>query len=266
MSAIGKALFTKFQEWYSPLDEETLHNELAGYRAEAVAHIKENFRTKSEKLDLCSFGLSSLPKCLGRFSHLREIDLNGNQFREFPPEITPLRNLKVLKLSENRLYGFPLEVLQFKSLVELNISGNEIGSLPQEINQLTRLEIFHAVGTGLTFLPSEICALPLKKLRVNLNQLHSLPLEIGNLHSLRSLDIEMNHLRELPDSLARLAKDCPVYAFHNLFSGKAVSDIRSAIIVQRQQTEELGPSLSIEVYDPPLFTPPYHPRDLRDLA
>ncbi|MDI7228576.1 leucine-rich repeat domain-containing protein [Leptospira santarosai] len=46
--------------------------------------------------------LVTLSREIVRFQNLKELDLEGNQLKEFPKEIGNLKNLKLLHLSKNR--------------------------------------------------------------------------------------------------------------------------------------------------------------------
>ncbi|MDI7163552.1 leucine-rich repeat domain-containing protein [Leptospira santarosai] len=87
--------------------------------------------------------LVTLSREIVRFQNLKELDLEGNQLKEFPKEIGNLKNLRKLDLSENPLMFFPKEITNLESLEELNISGTELTIIPKEIGNLKNLKLLH---------------------------------------------------------------------------------------------------------------------------
>nr|EMN21484.1 leucine rich repeat protein [Leptospira santarosai serovar Arenal str. MAVJ 401] len=54
--------------------------------------------------------LVTLSREIVRFQNLKELDLEGNQLKEFPKEIGNLKNLKLLHLNGNLLETLPKEI------------------------------------------------------------------------------------------------------------------------------------------------------------
>ncbi|ETE60832.1 Leucine-rich repeat and calponin-likey domain-containing protein 3, partial [Ophiophagus hannah] len=117
-------------------------------------------------------------------------------------------------LSRNRLSELPQEACLFVSLESLNLYQNCIRYIPEAILNLQSLTFLNISRNQLSTLPVHLCNLPLKVLIASNNKLVSIPEEIGqlrhlmeligNLNSLRDLNIRRNHLVHLPEELAEL--------------------------------------------------------------
>jgi Leucine-rich repeat (LRR) protein len=97
------------------------------------------------------------------------------------------------------------------TLKELYIGGNSFPELPKSIGKLKSLEIL-VFGTGwfkygrLNKLPTSIGDLEsLRELDLSLNRLKELPESIGKLKNLESLKLNQNPIEQLPDSLVNLS-------------------------------------------------------------
>jgi len=185
-------------------------------RAWSVHH--ENRPRQSEKLDLDSHGLESLPSCIGLLRKIKWLKLDYNTIDVLPPEIKFLTKLTMLRLRDNRLLSLPREIGELTELIELDISrvnliiGHDnltgLTSLPEEICHLNKLEELRVENNRLEVLPPEIRVMTqLKKLNLSYNKLKSLPNEVTQLSNLQSLDLEGNReLENLPVNMGDLSK------------------------------------------------------------
>ncbi len=167
-------------------DYETLRGELEVWAREekekkpgcqadkAVKCILESYQKKANYVNLMNLGLGTLPREIGKLSHLHELCLNGNALEALPLEIFGLKNLTHFSLSLNRFKGLPIEigdltqlvmlslaendltfipnaVGNFKELVELDLRRNRrLRALPLSLAELPKLRHIHVAGTGIT--------------------------------------------------------------------------------------------------------------------
>ncbi|MDE3046338.1 MAG: leucine-rich repeat domain-containing protein [Verrucomicrobiota bacterium] len=203
----------QLNEWVNEKPEEVLS------RSNAARKIRITFREKCERLSLFSFDgskLTSLPKCIGQLTHLKELYLENNQLTALPPEIGQLTHLKELDLLNNQLTALPPEIGQLTHLKELYLGNNRLAALPAEIGQLTHLKELYLGNNQLTALPAEIGQLThLKELDLLNNQLAALPPEIGQLTQLKTLDLLNNQLAALPAEIGQLTHLKKLYLGNN---------------------------------------------------
>ncbi|KAI3748949.1 hypothetical protein L6452_12411 [Arctium lappa] len=185
----------------------------------------------------------AIPKSLGNFCNLREIDLSSNNFQT--NSLTYLLesffeckspSLESLFLQSSQLSGhLPVQLGQLIHLVNLDLEDNSIdGIIPDSIRGLSMLEMLDLSFNSLNgSLPASLCQLSkLDQLDLSHNQLDgnlpdclshllkmnlldlsdnqlsgSLPASLGQISELDRLDLSYNLLNgNLPDSLCQLSK------------------------------------------------------------
>ena len=120
-----------------------------------------------------------------RLSILRVLDLSFSRIASLPVSIGNLKGLKELNLYTEYLSELPDEIRNLGNLRKLDIRGSGIISLPASIRNLKDLEALHFSYTK--YLPK---------------YLSNLPDEIGNLGSLRKLDLNSKFdYNSLPPSI-----------------------------------------------------------------
>lgn len=176
------------------------------------------------QLDLSGNQLTQLPPALGQLHNLQELNLGFNRFQSVPDVIWTMRShLEMLNLCKNQLTGdVPLEFRQMTALKSLKLAGNQLISISGLVlGSLSQLETLvlgsECVGGNLlTNLPAELGSLTaLKRLEVTDNQLVELPEELGRLQSLEILNVSNNRIGYLPDTVGRLTRLCSLTIARN---------------------------------------------------
>ena len=137
---------------------------------------------------------------------LEELNLSGNNLTEFPSFILDLPRLKVLHLAENQIQSVPADIGRLNQLERLYLGKNCLRDIPRQVNfsffsnfplgrkNFEIIKIFQIESiTGL------------RVLSLANNHLQSVPVEIGNLNSLVSLQLHQNKINYLPRCIVELA-------------------------------------------------------------
>ncbi|KAJ3023388.1 UNVERIFIED_CONTAM: hypothetical protein HDU68_008623 [Siphonaria sp. JEL0065] len=153
-------------------------------------------------INLSHSGLITIPKYIGQFLQLTELEIIGIKTpSEIPPGVFSLNRLQKLKLTKCNLFGsIPREIENLDSLVELDLSFNKLSSsVPDEISKLGKLQ----------------------KLKLNSNLLSGcIPSAIGHLSALLVLRLDTNKfVGEIPKSIGQLQELQDLYLSHNALSG-----------------------------------------------
>lgn len=72
------------------------------------------------------------PKFLSTFCDIEVLNLDRNQLKDLPAELTQCTKLRKLNLAQNDLSHFPEILYGMESLEELDLGGNEIGAIDGE--------------------------------------------------------------------------------------------------------------------------------------
>ena len=81
----------------------------------------------------------SLDKALVDPSKVYRLDLSGQKYREFPPQIFRLINLQELILSGNKLKEIPTDIHKLQNLELLVLTQNKLRTLPEEMKEMGNL-------------------------------------------------------------------------------------------------------------------------------
>lgn len=149
-------------------------------KSAAAAVLAESaFKFGDLYLTLTNYGLTELPKAVGRLSQLWGLYVNGNQLEELPEFIGNLRELRTLSLSGNRLKALPESIGRLYNLKTLYLGKNQLTTLPESIGQLSRLEDLYLEDNQLTALPDSLQKLTrLRHLYLKGNSTLGLPTEV----------------------------------------------------------------------------------------
>lgn len=134
----------------------------------------------------------SLPKTfLPGTENLREINLSGNLFQQFPEQLLELDSLKYLYLGGNQISVIPKDVRCMKSLQILSIPGNQITDVPKTVGSLQQLQALILYDNRIERIPSNVANLSnLKSLYLHNNKLKHLPRDIITLKNLEEVSLD----------------------------------------------------------------------------
>lgn len=133
----------------------------------------------------------------------RAVNLAGNSFVTFPPQLQTLFSLALLDLSYNTIKEIPEWIKDITGLKVLKLGDNQIDKIPEAITNFQYLHTLNLMNNRLTKLPERIGSLPLERLFLSGNQITYLPESITGLSQLYELDIRNNPLGKL-DNGSRL--------------------------------------------------------------
>ena len=187
------------------------------------------------KFNLFDNSLTVIPKEIGELKNLTELFLLHNQLTELPIELGLLTNLNNLNLSNNKLTSVPTELGFLTGLNSLDLSNNDLVAVPHSLNYLKTftaptMDFLHDLITFQTnsqhdILVSIYTANPGNTLNwgvnnfpeivfdddgnptvitINNKNLIRLPIEIGELTTLETLNVNENNLESLPATLANI--------------------------------------------------------------
>jgi Leucine-rich repeat (LRR) protein len=174
--------------------------------------------------------LAALDTMLERPDEVTEVDLSDRRLREFPEQLFGFPNLRKLSLAENvDLPSIPERIGELAALEELDLSGLGLEQLPEALGSLKSLRVLDISGNRLTALPEGLgelpeltvlragdleCAVPdgwarlsaLEELDLyGLKSPQGFPMAVTRLPRLRSLNLSMAVLGEIPDALLELS-------------------------------------------------------------
>lgn len=138
----------------------------------------------------------SLPKTMqAAGTTLKELNLSGNRFTQFPEQVTELKALKYLYLGGNQIANVSKDIWKLQNLQLLSLGGNLITEIPETVGLLNNLHALVLCDNLLVALPSSIARLVhLKSLLLHKNHLKHLPREIITLKNLTELSLRDNPL------------------------------------------------------------------------
>jgi len=155
--------------------------------------------------------LNNIPTEINQLKNLKSLYFESINLKRFPDSICSMETLEDLNLFNNEIVNIPDCIGNLKNLRKLDLSWNSLKSIPVTIGKLELLEdldlgtLFSGKKNSLDNLPKSIGNLKsLKKLNLENNDLKVLPKGICNLTKLENLDIRKNKLEEIPDSIGNL--------------------------------------------------------------
>ena len=178
---------------------------LNGLRLQSIPESLRELASHLKELNLSGNDLESLPDWLGELTHLQELFLDGNQLSTVPASLGQLANLQELRLHRNRLIVVPEALGNLGRLEELHLDGNQLRTLPEALGKLRSLKKLLIYDNQLAVLPESLGSLvQLTSLLVYNNQLRNVPSSLKNLSNLRRLYLHENRLTCIPEWIGSL--------------------------------------------------------------
>jgi len=174
--------------------------------------ISQTNRIVSQKLDMYSLDLESLPNEVKQLKDLQELNLNRNKFKLLPGDLARLTSLRTISIEENNLSEISSEMSDFlggrlPNLENVSLSSNKLIVLPP-LFTWSKLKTLNISNNYLIKLPSDIFQIPtLEVLRVSNNQIddNGIPKLITSTR-LKQLDLRKNHLSTIPEGIINLTE------------------------------------------------------------
>ncbi|XP_043269579.1 leucine-rich repeat-containing protein 40-like isoform X1 [Venturia canescens] len=182
---------------------------------------------KLERLDLSRNKLGRIDDSFYKLSELRQLNLSSNKLVELSPSIGDLVMLESLNLSCNELIELPVGMGYLVRLVNLDISHNQLRELPPDIMSMrvlkkldasfNKLEVVPALGelrkvelivmhnNQLSTFPDLTGCTALRDLDLANNNITEIKMEyLEDMGQLRSLRIDSNKVKEIPEEIVKL--------------------------------------------------------------
>ncbi|KAL8178486.1 UNVERIFIED_CONTAM: hypothetical protein K2H54_048867 [Gekko kuhli] len=132
------------------------------------------------------------------------VNFSRNHLTEIPERIVELKNSVCdINFGFNKLSSVSRELCMLHRLTHLDFRNNILMSLPEEIETLARLQIINLAFNRFKVFPDVLYRIPtLETILLANNQIGSLdPLQIKNMDSLVTLDLQNNDLLQVPPEL-----------------------------------------------------------------
>lgn len=166
-----------------------------------VSSIPQEYFLKDVAISTIDFSnniLSQVPSNITTYaSSLTELDLKCNKLTDIPKELSSLCKLKFLDLGSNMISSIPPECKSWQSLNQIILSSNRFQLVPEFLYEIKSLEVLLASSNQITSIDvTGLLKLPqLGSLDLSNNNISNVPPELGNVTSLKSLNIEGNAFR-----------------------------------------------------------------------
>lgn len=161
-------------------------------------------------LEVSKTSLNVLSTKIKELENLTALMLYDNKLKSLPKEIGHLKKLKTLDVSNNKIESLPEEMCQLVQLQSLNIINNKISRLPKDLTKWSNLIVIKLSHNNFQQLPEALCSPTFKQhlteIHATDNEINLIPTGIGNLTSLRHLDLTNNKIEFVPGELSDCLK------------------------------------------------------------
>jgi adenylate cyclase len=232
-------------------------------------------------LDISFNMIKDLPEELGNLKNLEHLIIVGNMVQRIPDECSHLANLRRLDCRRNYISDLTV-ISMLPRLEKLSADHNAIHALPLSLGpNLANIDASYNDITQVTLIPrpigrapSHLCSLDishaklsalddiaiaelsaLRTLRLDHNSFKSLPDSIGSLSWLETLSCSYNNLQTLPSSIGRLQKLEVLDIHNNSLVELPITLWNCASLMKINATSNL---LSSALQYPPSFNPAVH--------
>ena len=158
-------------------------------------------------LDISFNMITELPAQIGLMVALKSFIIIGNQVSKFPEEMSDLVNLRTLDVRRNNISDLSI-ACRLPKIQSISADHNGVRALDLALGpKMTSLVASHNEITQLSLTPGPMGAPPylLKVLDLSYAKLSSIDnLALGQLSALRTLKLDHNSIRSIPDSLGDL--------------------------------------------------------------
>ncbi len=146
--------------------------------------------------------LDKLPEEIGNLDELKYLSLFNNKLKRLPTVY--FKNLEYLDLIENKFDNFPIISTNIKVLKLQNnaIQGIDLNSIHEV--RFQNLEVLELMNNKIEYIDSFKYFPNLRKLDLNYNHLYELPEDIDTLQQLTELYLWGNNLTNLPKTFTKL--------------------------------------------------------------
>lgn len=144
---------------------------------------------------------------LSKLINLQTLVLHSNKLEKLPNTIKNLIKLKTLDVSRNSILELPSEISELQQLSSLNASSNQLTTIPT-LSKNVKLSILDLANNKIQSFP-DICykeLVHLAELKLNKNEIETIPGSIKNLSALKVFDISENKLSAIPYEVYECSK------------------------------------------------------------
>ncbi|MBL4898201.1 MAG: hypothetical protein JKX76_01010 [Colwellia sp.] len=159
----------------------------------------ETIPKNSVELNFSLTNLTTFPVIRLRNNKIKRMQMQKNNIKYIPRNISDLSNLKYLDVSYNDITYLPESLCELKFLIVLNLSYNSIDRLPENFYLLNSLAIINLNFNDIQFLPENIGKLVnIKTLNIESNLLVTIPVSLAYSSTLMTLNIQNNFIDIIP--------------------------------------------------------------------